>query len=204
MAALASEYLADVLEPEKFAAAIFGVTLTFTVLSANVVGFRTWFRVRRKQFGSDDYLMCTALLVNLVHNAIVMHGTFVGIGSPDSKLNPELETEGRKVRRRWSLLQFWRGAQLTLAAVPLPLANLLRHQPRLYKDQHPRHPETCRQGETIHLYRLGSHRHREPAKCCRGHHPVGQVPAHHVELDGRGYLHGLGCVCRPVEDCVRL
>lgn len=100
MAALASEYLADVIEPAKFAAAIFGVTLTFTVLSANVVGFRVWCRLRGKQFGSDDYLMCTALLVNLVHNSIVMHGTFFGIGSPDSKLNSELETQGRKVRCR--------------------------------------------------------------------------------------------------------
>lgn len=98
MASIASEYLADVLEPEKFAAAIFGVTLAFTILAANTVGLRTWFRLRNKQLGSDDYLMCTALLVNLVHNSIVMHGTFVGIGSPDSKLNTELEAEGKEVR----------------------------------------------------------------------------------------------------------
>ncbi|KKY31620.1 putative cation-transporting atpase 4 [Diaporthe ampelina] len=65
MAAIASEYLADVLEPEKFAAAIFGVTLAFTVLSANTVGLRAWIRVRKGQFGNDDYLMCTALVVNL-------------------------------------------------------------------------------------------------------------------------------------------
>lgn len=97
MAAIASEYLADVLEPEKFAAAIFGVTLAFTVLSANTVGLRAWIRVRKGQFGNDDYLMCTALVVNLVHNSMVMHGTFVGIGSPDSKLNAELDAEGRKV-----------------------------------------------------------------------------------------------------------
>lgn len=98
MASIASEYLADVLEPEKFAAAIFGVTLAFTILSANTVGLRAWFRLRSKQFGSDDYLMCTALVVNLVHNSIVMHGTFVGIGSPDDKLNTELVAEGKKVR----------------------------------------------------------------------------------------------------------
>lgn len=101
MASIASEYLADVLEPEKFAAAIFGVTLTFTILSANTVGLRTWFRLRNQQLGSDDYLMCTALLVNLVHNSIVMHGTFVGIGSPDTKLNTELEAEGKEVRSSW-------------------------------------------------------------------------------------------------------
>lgn len=97
MAAIASEYLADVLEPEKFAAAIFGVTLAFTVLSANTVGLRAWIRFRKGQFANDDYLMCTALVVNLIHNSMVMHGTFVGIGSPDSKLNPELDAEGRKV-----------------------------------------------------------------------------------------------------------
>lgn len=97
MAAIASEYLADVLEPEKFAAAIFGVTLAFTVLSANTVGLRAWIRFRKGQFGNDDYLMCTALVVNLIHNSVVMHGTFVGIGSPDTKLNPELDAEGRKV-----------------------------------------------------------------------------------------------------------
>lgn len=62
MAAIASEYLANMLEPEIFAAAIFGVTLAFTVLSVNAVGFRTWFRLRDKQFGNDDYLMCTALV----------------------------------------------------------------------------------------------------------------------------------------------
>lgn len=97
MAAIASEYLADVLQPEQFAAAIFGVTLAFTILSANAVGLRVWCRLRSKQFGSEDYLMCTALAVNLVHYSIVMHGTFVGIGSPDSRLNEELETEGKKV-----------------------------------------------------------------------------------------------------------
>lgn len=101
MAAIASEYLADMLEPEQFAAAIFGVTLAFTILSSNAVGFRSWARLRNKQFGNDDYLMCTALVVNLIHNAIVMHGTFVGIGSPDSKLNSDLEMEGKKVRH-WS------------------------------------------------------------------------------------------------------
>lgn len=39
-------------------------------------------------------------LVNVVHNAIVMHGTFVGIGSPDARLSPELEVEGQKVCER--------------------------------------------------------------------------------------------------------
>lgn len=105
MASIASEYLADMLQPEQFAAAIFGVTLAFTILSANTVGLRAWFRLRDHQFGSEDWLMCTALVFNLVHNSIVMHGTFVGIGSPDSKLNEELETEGKKVccsRRAWS------------------------------------------------------------------------------------------------------
>lgn len=62
MAAIASEYLADMLEPEKFAAAIFGIALTFTVLSANVVGCRIFLRLRAKKFGNDDYLMCTALV----------------------------------------------------------------------------------------------------------------------------------------------
>ncbi|KUI52528.1 hypothetical protein VP1G_10455 [Cytospora mali] len=88
MAAIASEYLADVLEPQKFAAAIFGVTLTFTIISINVVGLRTW--ARRQHYGHDDFLMYTALVVNLVHNTIIMRGTFVGIGSPDSRLNTDL------------------------------------------------------------------------------------------------------------------
>lgn len=97
MASIASEYLADMLAPEQFAAAIFGVTLAFTVLAGNAVGFRSWARIRNKKFGNDDYLMVTALVVNVVQSAIVMHGTFVGIGSPDSKLNSELEAEGKKV-----------------------------------------------------------------------------------------------------------
>lgn len=101
MAAIASEYLAGVLEPEKFAAAIFGVTVAFTVFSTNAVGLRVW--ARRRQFGHDDYLMCTALVVNLVHNAIVMHGTFVGIGSPDSRLNTDLVAEGKKYLFLWQI-----------------------------------------------------------------------------------------------------
>ncbi|KUI72862.1 hypothetical protein VM1G_08627 [Cytospora mali] len=88
MAAIASEYLADMLEPQQFAAAIFGVTLTFTVLSINAIGLRTW--ARRQHYGHDDFLMYTALVVNLVHNAIIMCGTFVGIGSPDSRLSTDL------------------------------------------------------------------------------------------------------------------
>lgn len=65
MAAIASEYLANVLEPEKFATALFGVTIAFAVLSANAVGLRTW--VRRRQFSIDDYLMSTALVCLAVH-----------------------------------------------------------------------------------------------------------------------------------------
>ncbi|KAK7744619.1 hypothetical protein SLS53_003505 [Cytospora paraplurivora] len=63
MAAIASEYLANVLEPEKFAAAIFGVTIAFTLLSTNAVGLRIW--ARRQHFSHDDYLMCTALYLFL-------------------------------------------------------------------------------------------------------------------------------------------
>lgn len=66
MTAIASEYLANVLEPEKFAAAIFGVTVAFTHLSTNAVGLRIW--ARRQYFSYDDYLMCTALVRIVVHS----------------------------------------------------------------------------------------------------------------------------------------
>lgn len=204
MASIASEYLADVLEPEKFAAAIFGVTLAFTILAANTVGLRTWFRLRNKQLGSDDYLMCTALLVNLVHNSIVMHGTFVGIGSPDSKLNAELEAEGKEVRSFILIYPDCELPHLIILVVPLPLANLLHPQSGLHQDQHPNHPKTGRQGKTLHLHSLGPHRHRKPAQCRRRHHSFGQVQTHHIQLDRRGHLHRLGRLCGPLQDRLRL
>lgn len=36
----------------------------------------------------------------MVHNAVVMYGTFTGIGSPDSKLNTAIMIEGAKVSRK--------------------------------------------------------------------------------------------------------
>lgn len=153
MASIASDYLADMLAPEQFAAAIFGVTLAFTILAGNTVAFRSWARIRNKKFGNDDYLMCTALLVNVVQNAIVMHGTFVGIGSPDSKLNPELETEGKKVRvffcffltpccliKQLAKVSSEHAVILMCTLIAsLSLANLLYNQPGLHQNQYSHH-----------------------------------------------------------------
>lgn len=149
MASIASEYLADMLEPEKFAAAIFGVTLTFTVLSANVVGLRTWLRLRAKKFGNDDYLMCTALVGLIILPSWCLKWR-TGELMPSTARQPgaQRHSDARDVRRHrlarsetqlrapdggaegawqtpsWPHLL---SIQLTAFAVPLPVADLLYH-----------------------------------------------------------------------------
>lgn len=89
--------------------------------------------------------------------------------------------------------------------VPLPVADLLRHQPGLHQDQHPHHSEGDRQGAAICLCHLGSHSGRELAEHRRRHHTTGQVQANPVELDGQWLLHRVGRLRCPLQDrlCLR-
>ncbi|EXF82141.1 hypothetical protein CFIO01_00655 [Colletotrichum fioriniae PJ7] len=92
-----------VVRPEGLAARILSVTIGFTVACLVVVGLRVWLRLKLSTFGTEDYLMCAGVTLNMVHNAVVMYGTFTGIGSPDSKLNTATMIEGAKAIVLWQI-----------------------------------------------------------------------------------------------------
>ncbi|KAK1633248.1 hypothetical protein BDP81DRAFT_495453 [Colletotrichum phormii] len=89
--------------PEGLAARILSVTIGFTVACLLVVGLRVWLRLKLSTFGTEDYLMCAGVTLNMVHNAVAMYGTFTGIGSPDSKLNTAIMIEGAKAIVLWQI-----------------------------------------------------------------------------------------------------
>ncbi|EQB58536.1 hypothetical protein CGLO_01206 [Colletotrichum gloeosporioides Cg-14] len=90
-------------EPKGLAARILGVTVGFTIVCLLVVGLRVWLRLKLSTFGTEDYIMCAGVALNMVHNAVVMYGTFTGIGSPDSKLNTAIMIEGAKSIVLWQI-----------------------------------------------------------------------------------------------------
>ncbi|OHE98236.1 hypothetical protein CORC01_06433 [Colletotrichum orchidophilum] len=89
--------------PEGLAARILSVTIGFTIVCLLVVGLRVWLRLKLSTFGVEDYLMCAGVTLNMAHNAVVMYGTFTGIGSPDSKLDSTLMIEGAKAIVLWQI-----------------------------------------------------------------------------------------------------
>ncbi|KAJ3527239.1 hypothetical protein NM208_g10798 [Fusarium decemcellulare] len=90
-------------EPRGLAASILAITIVFTVLCLVVVGLRVWIRINTHCFGREDWLMCVGTVINMVHNAIVIWGTFTGIGTPDSRLNTAIMIEGAKVIVFWQI-----------------------------------------------------------------------------------------------------
>ncbi|KAF4997112.1 hypothetical protein FDECE_12189 [Fusarium decemcellulare] len=90
-------------EPRGLAASILAVTIVFTVLCLVVVGLRVWIRINTHCFGREDWLMCVGTVINMVHNGIVIWGTFTGIGTPDSRLNTAIMIEGAKVIVFWQI-----------------------------------------------------------------------------------------------------
>jgi hypothetical protein len=85
-------------KPAGLAAALLAVTVLFTPMILVVVGLRIWVRVTHHCFGLEDWLMCIGATLNLVHNGVVIWGSFTGIGTPDSKLNKAMVMESLKVR----------------------------------------------------------------------------------------------------------
>ncbi|RKL10232.1 hypothetical protein BFJ68_g8848 [Fusarium oxysporum] len=85
-------------KPAGLAAALLAVTVLFTPMILVVVGLRIWVRVTHHCFGLEDWLMCIGATLNLVHNGVVIWGSFTGIGTPDSKLNTAMVMEGFKVQ----------------------------------------------------------------------------------------------------------
>ncbi|SCO75947.1 related to integral membrane protein PTH11 [Fusarium oxysporum] len=90
-------------KPAGLAAALLAVTVLFTPMILVVVGLRIWVRVTHHCFGLEDWLMCIGVTLNLVHNGVVIWGSFTGIGTPDSKLNTAMVMEGFKAVTFWQI-----------------------------------------------------------------------------------------------------
>ncbi|KAK2668888.1 hypothetical protein RAB80_016268 [Fusarium oxysporum f. sp. vasinfectum] len=90
-------------KPAGLAAALLAVTVLFTPMILVVVGLRIWVRVTHHCFGLEDWLMCIGATLNLVHNGVVIWGSFTGIGTPDSKLNTAMVMDGFKAVTFWQI-----------------------------------------------------------------------------------------------------
>ncbi|KAG5781949.1 hypothetical protein H9Q73_004380 [Fusarium xylarioides] len=91
-------------KPTGLAAALLALTIIFTPMIVVVVGLRIWVRVTHHCFGLKDWLMCIGATLNLVHNGVVIWGSFTGIGTPDSKINTAMVMEGFKAVTFWQIL----------------------------------------------------------------------------------------------------
>ncbi|SPJ70480.1 related to integral membrane protein PTH11 [Fusarium torulosum] len=90
-------------QPSGLSAAMLAITVVFTPLCAAVVSLRIWVRLTSHCFGLEDWLMCIGTTLNLVHNGVVIWGTFTGVGTPDSKLNTAIMIEGARSVTFWQI-----------------------------------------------------------------------------------------------------
>ncbi|KAF5710322.1 integral membrane protein PTH11 [Fusarium globosum] len=90
-------------KPTGLAVALLAITIVFTPMILVVVGLRIWVRVTHHCFGLEDWLMCIGATLNLVHNGVVIWGSFTGIGTADSKLNTAMVMEGFKAVTFWQI-----------------------------------------------------------------------------------------------------
>ncbi|RFU27484.1 hypothetical protein B7463_g8845, partial [Scytalidium lignicola] len=72
------------IQPTGLAAAILGVTLTFSILSFIVMLLRVGIRLRLGLFATEDWLMCVGFIINMAHNSVICYGSFTGVGTPDT------------------------------------------------------------------------------------------------------------------------
>ncbi|TDZ54046.1 17-beta-hydroxysteroid dehydrogenase 14 [Colletotrichum trifolii] len=63
----------------------------------------------------------------MVHNAVVMYGTFTGIGSPDSKLNTPMMVEGAKAMVLWQIF-YVSGSLLIKTSICATLIRIATHR----------------------------------------------------------------------------
>ncbi|KAI1849691.1 hypothetical protein JX265_008028 [Neoarthrinium moseri] len=95
------------IQPQGDASRLLTVTLVLSALCIIVIALRVWCRITTRNFGTEDWLMCTGFIINMVHNAVVSYGTFTGIGTPDSQI-PGGKTgptymEGMKAVTLWQM-----------------------------------------------------------------------------------------------------
>ncbi|TDZ28987.1 hypothetical protein C8035_v007289 [Colletotrichum spinosum] len=63
----------------------------------------------------------------MVHNVVVMYGTFTGIGSPDSKLNTPMMVEGAKAMVLWQIF-YVSGSLLIKTSICATLIRIATHR----------------------------------------------------------------------------
>ncbi|KAH8654192.1 hypothetical protein BGZ61DRAFT_594821 [Ilyonectria robusta] len=121
----------EAVKPGGLAAAILGVTIAFSVLCIVVVGLRVGARVSTGVFGLEDWLMCVGFALNMVHNGIVIWGTFTGIGTYDSKLNTAMMIEGAKSIVFWQIF-YISGSVFIKASICATLARIATQRRYIY------------------------------------------------------------------------
>ncbi|TGO57797.1 hypothetical protein BOTNAR_0194g00190 [Botryotinia narcissicola] len=95
---------ATILPLEGLPLAIFVVSLVCLCISTITVAVRTYVRINDNAFGWDDKLIVLGLMVYIVDVALACHGTRVGLGSHNSRLNAFFSVQGTKYLMLWMML----------------------------------------------------------------------------------------------------
>ncbi|TGO34162.1 hypothetical protein BHYA_0210g00190 [Botrytis hyacinthi] len=89
---------------EGFPLVIFTVSLVCLCISTITIAVRTYVRIHDNTFGWDDKLIVLGLIVYIVDVALACHGTRVGLGSHNNRLNAFFWLQGQKYLMLWMLL----------------------------------------------------------------------------------------------------
>ncbi|KAF7876456.1 hypothetical protein EAF04_001547 [Stromatinia cepivora] len=95
---------ANILPLESFPLIIFVVSIVGLLISTITVAVRTYVRIHENAFGWDDKLIILGLMVFIVDVSLACHGTRVGLGSHDGRLNAYFEVQGTKYLMLWMML----------------------------------------------------------------------------------------------------
>ncbi|KAJ8063665.1 hypothetical protein OCU04_007530 [Sclerotinia nivalis] len=95
---------ATILPLESFPLIIFVVSIVGLFFSTITVAVRTYVRIQENAFGWDDKLIALGLMVFIVDVSLACHGTRVGLGSHNGRLNAYFEVQGTKYLMLWMML----------------------------------------------------------------------------------------------------
>ncbi|KAL8382237.1 hypothetical protein RB595_006157 [Gaeumannomyces hyphopodioides] len=118
--------------PRGLSASLLGVSLSLPLISMVVVAIGLRVRLSARCLGPEDWLICAALLLDLVQNAAVGYGTFSGLGaSGETTISAVILLRGRKLVFVWHLLYIssW---VLIKASVCAALLRLTAYQRRRF------------------------------------------------------------------------
>ncbi|KAA8566630.1 hypothetical protein EYC84_009172 [Monilinia fructicola] len=94
---------ATILALEGFPLVIFAVSIVCLSLSTITIAIRTYVRLDEGVFGWDDGLIVFGLMVFALDVSLGCHGTRVGLGSHNSRLNAYFSVEGTKYLMLWMM-----------------------------------------------------------------------------------------------------